>query len=223
MNAHPLDPAAPPDPTPTETHPGGTEAAWRPLLLAVAARSLRHGLDTGRPWAPDPEQYPEAVRVKRATFVTLTIDGALRGCIGMLEAIRPLVLDVAENAYAAAFRDPRFPPLTRAELALLRIEISVLSPAEPLPCASEQDLLARIRPGIDGLILEDRGHRGTFLPAVWEQLPRPELFLEQLRRKAGLAPDHWSTTLRVARYTTESFGAAIAQVQDADARARVSA
>lgn len=145
----------------------------------------------------------------RATFVTLEIGGALRGCIGVLEAIRPLVVDVARNAFAAAFEDPRFPRLTRAELPRLDIHISVLTPPEPMHFDSEADLLRQIRPGIDGLILEDRGRRGTFLPSVWEQLPKPDEFFEHLRHKAGLPGGYWSETLIVSRYTTESFGAAV--------------
>ncbi|UHD15218.1 AmmeMemoRadiSam system protein A [Thiocapsa bogorovii] len=179
------------------------------MLLGVAARSIEHGLNQGSPLEPDPRDYPDALQAERATFVTLEIHGALRGCIGMLEAIRPLVLDVAHNAFAAAFRDPRFPPLTRAELPRIEIHISVLTPPQTMRFSSEADLLGQIRPGIDGLILEDRGRRGTFLPSVWEQLPDPREFLEHLRYKAGLPGGYWSDTLAVSRYTTESFGTSI--------------
>lgn len=181
------------------------------MLLAVAAQSIEHGLNQGAALEPDPHEYPAALQAERATFVTLQIDGELRGCIGVLEAIRPLVVDAARNAYAAAFKDPRFPPLTRAELPRLDIHISVLSPSDPMHFGSESDLLGQIRPGIDGLILEDRGRRGTFLPSVWEQLPNPADFVEHLRHKAGLPSRYWSETLRVSRYTTESFGAPIAE------------
>ncbi|WP_245731691.1 AmmeMemoRadiSam system protein A [Thiocapsa roseopersicina] len=194
----------------TETH-RLYRAEERRMLLAVAAQSIEHGLNHGRPLEPDPHEYPAALQAERATFVTLQIAGELRGCIGVLEAIRPLVVDVARNAYAAAFEDPRFPPLTRAELPRLDIHISVLSPSEPMHFRSESDLLGQIRPGIDGLILEDRGRRGTFLPSVWEQLPEPADFFEHLRHKAGLPSRYWSETLRVSRYTTESFGAPIAE------------
>jgi AmmeMemoRadiSam system protein A len=186
----------------------------RRMLLAVAAQSIEHGLNQDRPLDPDPHDYPAALQAIRATFVTLTIGGALRGCIGVLEAIRPLVVDVARNAFAAAFEDPRFPPLTRMELPRLEIHISVLSPPEPMHFSSEAELLEQIRPGVDGLILEDRGRRGTFLPSVWEQLQRPAEFFEHLRGKAGLPAGHWSDTLRVSRYTTESFGASIEQAFD---------
>lgn len=184
----------------------------RRLLLAVAAQSIEHGLNQGQPLEPAPSDYPEPLREPRATFVTLEREGALRGCIGSLEAIRPLVLDVARNAFAAAFEDPRFQPLSRAEWPRLELHLSILSPPERLDSESESDLLGRLRPGVDGLILEDRGHRGTFLPSVWAQLPDPAEFMEHLRHKAGLPAGHWSDTLAVSRYTTESFGASIEEI-----------
>ncbi|WP_300970781.1 AmmeMemoRadiSam system protein A [Thiocapsa sp.] len=194
----------------TETQ-GIYRAEERRMLLGIAAQSIEHGLNHGRPLEPDPHEYPTALQAERATFVTLQIEYELRGCIGVLEAIRPLVVDVARNAYAAAFEDPRFPPLTRAELPRLDIHLSVLSPWEPMHFGSESDLLEQIRPGIDGLILEERGRRGTFLPSVWEDLPDPTDFFEHLRHKAGLPSRYWSETLAVSRYTTESFGAPIAE------------
>lgn len=115
------------------------------------------------------------------------------------------MLDVAENAFASAFRDPRFPPLAHFELADLIIEISVLGPSQPLSFTSEEELLRIIEPGRDGLILEDGTARGTFLPTVWESLPHPRDFLRHLKQKAGLGPDHWSEQIRVRRYRTESF------------------
>lgn len=184
----------------------------RDILLRLALRSLAEGLAKGRPLAVDPADYDEPLRRQRACFVTLNARGNLRGCIGHLEAVQPLVRDVAENAFAAGFRDPRFPPLRQAELADLELHISVLSPAEPVPFSSEADLLTRIRPGIDGLILQDGFHRGTFLPSVWEQLPEVEQFWRHLKRKAGLPLDHWSPNLRLFRYTTEAFGAKAADM-----------
>lgn len=186
-----------------------TEAAYgtaeRRQLLALARASIDHGLAHGAPLQPDLPTLPASLRAARAAFVTLHLDGALRGCIGSLEARRPLAEDVAENAFAAAFRDPRFSPVTAAEVARLELQISVLSPPEPLAFASEAELLALLRPGVDGLILADCGRRGTFLPSVWAQLPEAREFLAHLKRKAGLPADHWSSTLTVARYTTESF------------------
>lgn len=187
-------------------------AAERRLLLGLAARSIAHGLDRRVPLVPDPRDYPTALRTARATFVTLEIGTALRGCIGALTARRPLVEDTARNAFAAAFEDPRFPPLAAGELHRLSIQVSVLSPPEAVPCTSRTDLLAQLRPGIDGLILEERGQRATFLPSVWEQLPDPGEFLAHLCRKAGLPSTHWSASLAVSRYTTESFAAPAAEL-----------
>ncbi len=189
---------------PGSSHNLSTEA--RQTLLTVARRSIEHGLRQGSPLPTPLDHYPDTLRRKRATFVTLKQGERLRGCIGTLEAIRPLVQDVAHNAYAAAFSDPRFPPLSREELDGVRIEISVLSPPQPIHFDSEADLIRQLRPGIDGLILEERGHRGTFLPSVWESLPHPQQFLQHLKLKAGLPPNYWSDTVRVERYTTESFG-----------------
>lgn len=176
------------------------------LLLDLARESIAHGLRTGRPLKVDPSAYPEPLRGNAATFVTLTRDGELRGCIGTLEAYQPLVVDVAEHAYAAAFRDPRFAALTEAEFPRLRLSISILSAPEPMSFEDEADLLRQLRPGVDGLILEEDGLRGTFLPSVWESLPTPVEFLRHLKRKAGLPYDYWSKTLRVSRYTAEHLG-----------------
>jgi hypothetical protein len=181
------------------------EPAQRRILLALARESIEHGLREGRPIPVDLSGYPPVLAERRAAFVTLHDRGALRGCIGHLQAIQPLVLDVAENAFAAAFRDPRFPPLTEPELADLAIEISVLSPPEPLTFGSEEELLQMIEPGRDGLILEAGNARGTFLPTVWESLPQPRDFLRHLKQKAGLRPDYWSDDIRISRYRTESF------------------
>ncbi len=177
----------------------------RELLLRLARDSIRHGLETGRPLMVDPADFPHTLQQQRAAFVTLNRNGALRGCIGHLEAIQPLVSDVAENAFAAAFRDPRFPPLSPAEFDDIEIHISVLTPATPMQFTSERDLIAQLRPGRDGLILEEGPYRGTFLPSVWESLPTPEAFLRHLKQKAGLPPDYWSDHIRVSRYETESF------------------
>jgi AmmeMemoRadiSam system protein A len=178
----------------------------RHTLLAVARRAISHGLETGKALAVDSGEFSEPLRARRATFVTLERGGDLRGCIGTLEASRPLVQDVAANAYAAAFSDPRFPPLAAAELPDLTVRVSVLSPPAPLHFDSEADLVGQLRVGVDGLILEEGAHRGTFLPSVWESLSNPHAFLEHLKLKAGLAPGYWSPTLRAWRYTTESFG-----------------
>jgi len=169
-------------------------------LLEIARGSLESGVDRGRPLHPDLSRLPGPLRAPGAAFVTLEKKGALRGCIGSLEARRALALDVAENAFNAGFRDPRFPPLTAVELPDLELEISVLGPAEPLRFETEEDLVRLLEPGKDGVILECGYHRGTFLPSVWESLPDPDRFVRHLKVKAGLAPDYWSDRMRAWRY-----------------------
>ena len=175
----------------------------RQQLLKLARTSIEHGLKTGKPLNVNQQDFPAEMLERRATFVTLEKNSQLRGCIGMLEAVRPLAEDIAVNAFSAAFRDPRFPPLEDHELADLNIHLSILSPSEPLSFLSEQDLIDQLRPGTDGLILEDKGHRGTFLPSVWKSLPAPRQFLQHLKQKAGLPADYWSESLKISRYTAE--------------------
>lgn len=179
--------------------------AHRQQLLQLARDSIRKGL-CGEVLSVLAADFPESLRVMRATFVTLHVDEKLRGCVGTLEARQSLVEDVASNARGAAFRDTRFPALTWSEFDRLAIHISILSPPEPMKFSSENDLLAMLRPFQDGLILEEGSRRGTFLPSVWEQLPDPSEFLRHLKLKAGLKPDHWSKTIRISRYTTDSVG-----------------
>jgi hypothetical protein len=145
-----------------------------------------------------------------ACFVTLTSRGQLRGCIGTLEAHRPLALDVRENAVAAAFHDPRFMPLTRAEFDDIRVEVSLLSPTEPMAVNDEASALAALRPHVDGVVFEYRHFRSTFLPQVWEQLPDPVEFLAYLKRKAGLPTDFWADSVRLSRYTVRKWKEAVA-------------
>ena len=140
-----------------------------------------------------------------ASFVTLTQDGDLRGCIGSLEAHRPLLEDVEKNAVSAAFHDPRFHPLSSHEFARVRVEVSQLSTAEPLEFESEAHALSLLRPGVDGLILQYGHHRSTFLPQVWDTLSKPAIFLSQLKRKAGLPADFWHDDLRLSRYTVSKW------------------
>ena len=173
------------------------------ILLKVAKDSLLHGLSHGCPLLPDFSKYSLPLQQVQASFVTLMQNQKLRGCIGTIEPTHPLVVDVAYNAYAAGFQDPRFPKLRTSEIP--EISISILSRCEPIPFTSEEDLLHKIRPGIDGLVLKDGNCRGTFLPAVWEDCPVPEDFLKHLKLKAGLSMDYWSTTLKVDRFTTESI------------------
>jgi len=177
----------------------------RGVLLTLARKSIQSGLDRGNRLTIRTEDYSERLREKRACFVTLNKSSVLRGCIGHLEAVQPLVADVVENAYSAAFRDPRFPPLQSSELDSLDIHISVLTPASLLPFTSERDLVDKLQPGIDGLIIQSGSRRGTFLPSVWESLPEPREFLRHLKLKAGMTADYWSDDILTYRYTTESF------------------
>ena len=186
----------------------------REALLLIAYESIHSGLDTRRPAIIDVAALPPRLSAKRASFVTLQAEGKLRGCIGTLEPRRSLVEDVSHNAYAAAFQDVRFPPLQADELATLSLQVSVLSAPAPLGIDSEAMLLAQLRPGIDGLILQEGAFTSTFLPSVWESLPEPERFLGHLKLKAGLAAQYWSATIRFWRYTTESFGAYASTIRE---------
>lgn len=175
----------------------------RKVLLKMAKDSIAYGLAQQQPMSIQLDNFSAQLQQPRACFVTLHINGMLRGCIGSLVAIQPLIADVAANAYKAAFQDPRFPPLTAAELDKISLDISILSPPSKLQVTSEADLLQKLRPGIDGLILSDRGHRATFLPSVWEQLPNPTDFVIHLKNKAGLTNDYWSDTMQFETYTAE--------------------
>jgi len=174
-------------------------------LLEVAWSSIHHGLRHGVPLEVRPWQFEASLQELRASFVTLRIGEQLRGCTGTLEASRPLVVDVAHNAFGSAFRDSRFAPLTNEEFPDLDLHISVLDSPERLAVASEEELLRALRPGKDGLVLEEGVQRATFLPAVWEQLPAPREFLRHLKEKAGFPSDYWSPTLRLFRYTVREI------------------
>jgi len=177
----------------------------RHQLLQIAKASIKYGLEHGRPLPITPDDYDRDLQALRASFVTLKIDGQLRGCIGRLQAERPLVEDIAENAFSAAFRDPRFEPVTEQEYASLDYHISVLNDPVDLPVRSEAELIEKLAPGKDGLILEEGFHRGTFLPSVWESLPNPRDFVRHLKMKAGLPASGWSDSYRVQRYHVEEF------------------
>ncbi|HMP76721.1 MAG TPA: AmmeMemoRadiSam system protein A [Kiritimatiellia bacterium] len=179
------------------------DEANRRRLRDIARESIRHGLSNHGPPALADAGLPAELREPGAVFVTLEINGRLRGCIGSLEPRRALAEDVNANAYAAAFVDPRFPPVTEAEVPALNIHIALLHPATPLPCTDEADLQRQLRPGIDGLILQNGHHRATFLPAVWADLPRPRDFLHHLKAKAGMPPEYWGDDLRFWRYEVE--------------------
>jgi hypothetical protein len=174
-------------------------------LLEIARRSISSGLASGKTLQLDVTQLDASLQPAAAVFVTLTRGGELRGCIGSLQAQEPLAQAVTQAAFNAAFRDPRFPPLRADELDAVRIEISVLSELEPIEADTRQALLDSLRPGVDGLLLEDGSYRSTFLPQVWEKIASPAAFLEQLCLKAGLGAGHWSPTIRFHRYRTLSF------------------
>lgn len=176
-------------------------------LLKLAKDSINHGLSAGKPLPVNLSSWPAALTAPGACFVTLKRAGRLRGCIGSAQAHRPLIADVTDNAFASAFRDHRFSPLTSEELDGIDLSISVLSPYSPMSFTSEQDLLKKLRPGTDGLIIEDQGKRALFLPSVWEQLPKPEQFLGHLKAKAGMAADHWSATFKAWRFIAAEISA----------------
>ena len=170
-------------------------------LLIRARNAIAEQL--GLPVQAEPD-HP-ALREPGATFVTLTEHGQLRGCIGSLEAHRILERDVRANAIAAAFRDPRFAPLQAAEWPQLQVEVSLLSAATPMEFKDEADALRQLQPGIDGVIFECGGRRSTFLPQVWESLPKPRTFLSQLKQKAGLSGDFWAQGVKLYRYEVQKW------------------
>jgi AmmeMemoRadiSam system protein A len=148
------------------------------------------------PWCSDPG----------ATFVTIRWkDGSLQGCIGSLEPYRSIVSDVAHNVIASALHDPRAAPLTLDKLGDLDFELSILSPIEPIDFSDEASAIAALRVGTDGVVMECRGHRGTFLPSMWPVLGDARNFLRELKRKSGLPRDFWEADVRLKRYTVEKF------------------
>lgn len=177
----------------------------RTELLNAAREALQVRLRRGYGPETDDKSFAAPLQGHAASFVTLTIDRRLRGCIGSLRAHRPLIRDVVENTLKSAFNDPRFQPITQADLDRIRIKIAVLSPSREMRFSDQDDLVSQLEPGKDGLILSDKGRRGTFLPMVWDSLPEPRVFLDHLKVKAGLPRDHWSDSVTVHRYRAESF------------------
>lgn len=177
----------------------------RRILLDLSHQSIEYGIKHNDLMPINLNNFPAELVAKRACFVTLELNNNLRGCIGSLQAHRPLVSDVIYNAYTAAFNDPGFQPLTQAKFREIKLSISVLSTPEPIKFSSEEDLLTKIRPNIDGLILTAGDNSGTFLPAVWEDLPEKKEFLQNLKLKAGLAANYWSKSIKIERYVTESI------------------
>ncbi len=175
-------------------------------MLGLCRQSILHGIETGAPSKVSPNDVGPELSAPGACFVTLKKAGQLRGCIGSIMAHAPLATDLCENAFKAAFRDPRFAGLRRDEINDdLELSISVLSPPAPFAFDSEDDLIAKLTPFEDGIILSDGHHRGLFLPQVWDQLPDPKDFLAHLKRKAGLPIDHWSPDMRAKRFITRGI------------------
>lgn len=174
-------------------------------LVALARNTLRQHF--GEPVDPANDSRLGAItHIHRGTFVTLTIGGQLRGCIGNLVPTGSIVAGVRDNALHAALHDPRFPPLTRTELDRIQVEVSVLTDPRPFPYKNEKDLAARLRSGIDGVIIRKGRFSATFLPQVWEQLPTSDIFLSHLCLKAGLPPDQWKEgDLEVSTYQVQYF------------------
>ena len=177
----------------------------REQLLWIARAAIEHGMVTRCLLALDEERVQGRLAEVRASFVSLIFDGNLRGCTGSLDAHYPLAEDVARNALRTAFDDSRFAPITSRETAGLVIEIAVLSPLERIDFSGERDLLGKIRPCVDGLVLEVDGQRTTYLPKVWEQLSEPDQFVAQLKAKAGLPGGRWRSGIHAYRYEVESF------------------
>jgi AmmeMemoRadiSam system protein A len=202
MNAHALHDGTPDLGKTVDTV--GTE------LLRLARSSIEYGLIHEVPMPVDCDELPREFADPAATFTTLRFEGRLRGCCGTLEAVRPLAEDVTRSAFQAAFRDIRFEPVGKHELGAIRLEVSVLSPLESIPFSDEADLLDRLTPGIDGLVIMAEGRRATFLPKVWDMLPDPQQFLAALKAKCGLAENYWSERLEFQRYRTTSYEEAVA-------------
>ena len=178
----------------------------RGQLLTVASVAIASELEGKGPYRMDLAEIERPLLAMRATFVTLKLDGKLRGCVGSLVPNAPLIVDVAQNACKAAFADRRFSRLTQDEFARAQIGISILSTPRTVRFASEAELAAQLRPDRDGVILEEGDKRGTFLPQVWESIPQSQDFLARLKAKAGLDANYWSDKIRAWRFSSESFG-----------------
>jgi AmmeMemoRadiSam system protein A len=192
-------------PSPSPEHLGEADGQ---LLLDLAEWSIHtalrpSGADRAAP--PAPPTPPDHLHAPHGAFVTLTVDGRLNGCIGAIETPEPLPACIARLARAAAFDDPRLPPLRREDLPALAIEVSILSPLEPIEAGSRAEVLGSVEPHVHGLQIEAERRRGVFLPDVWAQLPDPDDFLDHLLAKAGLHPRTWPAGLRAHRFATTAF------------------
>ena len=182
------------------------DAASKRILLDTAWQVIYAGVSSGIRTELKLSQFPAELRRRRATFITLTRDSILRGCCGNVEAHQSLIEDVAENAWRTAFADPRFEPLSKPEVAELRLEISVLSDLLKIDANSQQQLLSKLQPGRHGLLISSGSDRATFLPKVWQSLTEPETFVHQLRIKAGMPLDRWPEQMEAFVYTVHLFG-----------------
>ena len=174
-------------------------------LLRLARGSIEYGLLHGESLPVDCQAFSPALREPGATFTTVWLEDELRGCCGTIEAVRSLAEDVAYSAFRAAYRDSRFEAVRENELGVIRLEVSVLSPLEPLTVSGEAELLEQLTPGTDGLVIFADGNRATLLPKVWETIPEPRQFLDALKAKCGLPTDFWSEQLEFQRYRTKTY------------------
>lgn len=175
------------------------------VALDIAWRAVVEPLRTGVRWVPDPLDLTGGLAVPGACFVTLRARGTLLGCIGSLVPYRMLGVDVASNAAAAAYDDPRLPPVIEADLSVMDVHVSVLGPLEPVTVTGHTDIAAQLRPMVHGLVIEASGRRATFLPSVWEQLPDPADFIDALWAKAGWRAREWPDGLQVSTYEVQQF------------------
>lgn len=179
---------------------------YQEMLIKIARHMIIHGAKTGKLPQLNITNVPRSLMAYRSTFTTITINNDLRGCYGSFSPTQPLVADVAQYAYHSAFKDPRFKPMTMADIKKAELSLSILSIPGPFPVEDEQDLVQKLRPGKDGIVFRDGNNQGLFLPSVWESLPEPEEFVKGLKRKAGLPEDHWSDNVQISRYTAEKIG-----------------
>ena len=183
------------------------------LLFALADAAIRAGLEGRMPDQLDESRLPAGLAVPRGAFVTLHVGGHLNGCIGTIDPTEALGVAVPRLAWEAAFADPRLPALTAADYEDLEIDLSLLGPLVPIPAGSESELIANLRPGVDGLVIAAGRRRATFLPAVWRKLGEPTAFVHHLQEKAGLAPGRWAADTRAWRYTVTEHRRRAAEVR----------
>lgn len=176
-------------------------------ILRAAMQSVSYAMKNGKTPKVDIPSFPPALREHRATFVTINKNGQLRGCIGTLQAHQPLIVDIVENAYKAAMKDSRFPPIQEDEAPALDLSVSLLSPFQEMSFSNEADFIRQLRPKTDGLVIADQGKRSVFLPQVWESIPNPKQFVSHLKQKAGLPAGHWSASFQAWRFTATSLKA----------------